>query len=176
MDSKRLTIAKAISAHLETEVAIANDYQHDLAGRVFRGRSFIAADESLPMVNILEALNPDRYPARAGGDDRVQAPEQHEGWVLLVQGWAKDDKVNPTDPAHLLMADVKKALAKILTGPHPMTGLGGHAAFNLGGLITGMEIEPGTVRPPEEVSGLAYFYVRVIVKFVEKVSDPYDLS
>jgi hypothetical protein len=176
MDSKRLAVLKALTTHLETEVAIANGYQYDLAGHVFRGRLYFAAEESVPQISIIEALNPDRDPRRAGHDDGVQPPQHNENWVLLVQGWDKDDKLNPTDPAHGLMADVKKALAKLVTGPNPMTGLGGHAAYRLGGLINGLELEPGTVRPPEEISSRAFFYIRVIVNLADKIADPYDVS
>ena len=99
-----------------------------------RGRNVLTDSDELPCLSVLEALNPDRFPRRAGTDDVRDAPLHREGWVLLVQGWAVDDKVNPSDPAYRLMADVKKALAKLMKGPNPMTGQGGHVNFLLGGL------------------------------------------
>lgn len=175
-DSKRLTTLKALSAHLEEEVSIANGYKHDLAGSVFRGRTFFDTDDQLPAVSILENPDPDRFPARAGGDD-YQAPVQLDRWTLLIQGWAEDDKQNPTDPAYELMADVKKALAKILKDAHPITGAGKHPSHMLGGLISGMTMEPGTVRPPmEQVSSFAFFFMRIVLKFVEDTNDPYSLD
>jgi hypothetical protein len=89
-----------------------------------------------------------------------------ERWSLLVQGWAADDDANPTDPAHLLMADVKKALATI--------NVEGHANYKLGRLVGKITLEPGTVRPPErEVSDKAFFWLHAIVELVENTLDPY---
>ena len=104
MDSKRLTILRRLTALLET-VTVSNGYQHDLDGRVFRGRSTISAEESLPLISIIESFNPDRDPNEAGGSHNRQ---QLDRWLILVQGWAEDDEDNPTDPAHNLLADVKK--------------------------------------------------------------------
>lgn len=175
IDDKRLAVLKALTTHLETEVSIANGYQHDLVGRVLRGRMLFTDHDSVPMVSLLEALNPDRFPRRAGNEDNISSPIHHEKWILLAQGWVADDKVNPTDPAYPLMADVKKAFAKLAQGPDHRN-LGQHPSYLLGGLITGIEIEPGTVRPPDENSSLAYFYMRLILKFSEDTRDPYLLT
>ena len=161
-DSKRLTVLKTISEHLLDTVKVANGYKHDLAD-VSRGRLFVSDTEALPALSILEDLDPDRAPKRAG----VEGPKQYEMWTLLFQGWVNDDRLNPTDPAYELMADVKKALALALNEESPL--------YLFGGLINGMEIEPGTVRPPNEISSRAFFWMRVILKFVEHVDDPYRL-
>ena len=47
-------------------------------------------------------------------------------------------------------------------------------SYLLGGLINGLDIEPGTVRPPDQNSAKAYFWMRVILKFTENVRDPFD--
>ena len=162
-DTKRLAIAKALTALLENEVAVSNGYQHDLAGKVHRGRVTFGIREALPRVALVETLNPDREPMRAGWQ-----PTQKDTLILLVQGHAEDDAENPTDPAHLLMGDVKKALAKIglTTSEHHM----------LGGLIAGFNMEPGIVRPQDEVSSMAYFYLRVRLEVVEYLADPFRLN
>jgi len=164
-DTKRLAILKALSTHLMTEVSVANGYQHDLAGLVYRGRTTFGDRDPLPRVMIVEALNPDREMDPAGRDRAVQK----DGWILLLLGHAQDDRDNPTDPAHLLLGDLKKALARIAT-PR------GTDAFMLGGLVAGIDIEPGTVRPPDELSGLAYCYLRVRLTVVEHLFDPYRLD
>jgi len=179
IDSKRLATLKALTVHFETEVSIANGYQHDLAGKVFRGRvRFNTQNDdrfSVPMLSILEDPNPDRFPQRAGGDTDYGL--QKDQWVLLVQGWSEDDKINPTDPAHALMADVKKALAKLVQDSHPVTGALQHPSYMLGGLISGMTMEPGTVRPPtEQASEDAFFWLRIALQFVEQPNDPYALD
>ena len=162
-DPKRLRVLKAISAVLQ-QVTVADGYQHDLslAGRVARGRLMFGDNSPTPMVAVNEPLNPDREAKRADARGTLAA----ERWSLLVQGWAADDDANPTDPAHLLMADVKKALATI--------NVEGHANYRLGGLVGKITLEPGTVRPPErEVSDKAFFWLHAIVELVENTLDPY---
>jgi hypothetical protein len=171
-ESKRLLVLKALSAHLESEISIANGYKHDLAGAVYRGRLFFDGFDALPCISILESPNPDRFPNRAGDQDNVRAV-QKDLWTLELQGWALDDKRHPTDPAYDLMADVKKALAKIVR-VDPNSGDGYYpAVYRLGNLIVDLKWEPGTVRPPEEHSSKAFFYMRVIVTITEDFHDPY---
>lgn len=170
-DSKRLACMKALTAHLEDEVSVANAYKHNLDGCVFRGRLFFGADDPLPMVSILESINPDRFPNQVGEEDGIEV-DQRDNWTIQIQGWTEDDKLNPTDNAYELMADVKKALA-LLVLEDPQQGIGLHPSYRLGGLIIGMHYEPGTVRPPDEQSSKAFFWMRVILKFVENVNDPY---
>jgi hypothetical protein len=175
-DSKRLATMKALTSHIMGEVSIAKGYKHNLANAVFRGRMFFDKDDPMPCVSVLEGMQPDVSPRRAGGDD-YEAPVQKDQWVLLVQGWVEDDKDNPTDPAYELMADVKKALAKIVKDAHPISGEGQHANYMLGGLISGMTMEPGVARPPtEQVSELAFFWLRITLQFVEDTNDPYAIN
>jgi hypothetical protein len=153
-DTKRLQILKALTTLLETTPGVA---------LVSRGRTTFGERDPLPRVTIVEALNPDREMQPAG--DR---PQQKDGWVLLLLGHAPDDRDNPTDPAHNLMGEVKKVLARIADRTS-----GGD--FMLGGRIVGVDIEPGTVRPPDELSMLAYFYLRVRLTVVERLFDPFSL-
>lgn len=164
-DTKRLTILKALTNLLAEDVATANGYDFDLAGRVWRGRVNFSASElaSGPQVSIIEALNPDRDMKEAGWQ-----PTNKDGWILLLQGIAPDDRDNPTDPAHQLMGAVKKALAGIAVPNHPR--------YMLGGLVAGFSMEPGTVRPPDEASAMAYFYLRVRLTVVEHLPDPFRLN
>lgn len=173
-DSRRLEVLKRLTAHLESEISVSNGYKHNLAGGVARGRMWFDTSDPLPMVSILESPNPDRFPNRAGEQDNTHV-SQRDNWTILVQGWSADDKQNPTDPSYELMADVKKALA-LLTHVSPDHGIPTHPNYLLGGLIADMQYEPGTVRPPDEQSSKAFFWMRVILKFVENVNDPYDLS
>lgn len=177
MDSKRLRTLKALTEHLRTEVTPANGYEHDLSGEgaVMRGRLYHDEDAPLPGVSILDNIDPDRAPRRTGWQDMAEADTSYEGWTLLVQGWVKDDKLNPTDPAFNLMADVRKALAKVLQDADAHAGRPtAHPNYLLGGLIEGMTMEPGIARPPMEgVSSRAFFWMRVTLKFVEDQNDPY---
>lgn len=165
-DSKRLTILKALTTHLQG-ITVAGGYQHDLATSVYRGRISFSEETPLPCINILEPLNPDREPRVTDG-----GLLQKEDWVLLIQGWVDDDEVNPTDPAHLLMADVKKRLSLLMVEPYRNP----NPSYMLGGKVAGVFIEPGTVRPPEENSARAYFYLRVVLQVTEHLDDPYRLD
>lgn len=176
-DSKRLTTLKKLSDFLAREVRVANDYKHNLDGQdqVARGRLIFGKGDPLPGVSILENIDPDRFPRAAGGD--YEHPLTKEKWTLLIQGWVEDDKLNPTDPAYELMADVRKALAKLVKRPAPMTAEVESEDYHLGGLIAGMTMEPGIARPPAEgISDKAFFWMRIVFDFVENPNDPYLLT
>lgn len=175
VDSKRLATLKALTAYLASEITPDNGYKHDLSveDAVIRGRLKTTESDPLPQVSILESPNPDRFPNRAGDPDNIEI-EQKDNWTLFVQGWVDDDKRNPTDPAYELMADVKKALAR-LVAMRPEFGTAVYPEnYLLGGLIYGLEFEPGTVRPPDQNSAKAFFWMHVILKFTENVNDPFD--
>ncbi len=173
-DSKRLTILKALTSFLQNEIKEENGYKNTVK-KVHRGRFYFSTDDKVPMISILEDIDPDRLPSFAGGTDRIRAPHQKTEWTLLVQGWAADDAENPTDPAHELMADTTKALAKLLKGPDQY-GQNEDPNFMLGGLITGISMEPGIARPPQDgLSNKAFFYKRVKLALVEDLNDPYKL-
>ena len=159
-DSKQLAILKAITTHL-AGMTIAGGYGYDLSGRVFRGRAVYGDEMPLPSVSILEAPRPDESP-RPYGPERARRVED---WVLLVQGWVQDDKVNPTDPAYDLKAWVEQRMAEIVAiddrNGRPLYP----SAYRLGGLIAEMSIGPGVVSPPRQnVSAKAFFYLPVVVK------------
>lgn len=171
----RLKVLMDLCEYLQTEIQKTNGYQHDLQG-AFRGRAFFTTkDDPVPMLSILENVDPDRYPPAAGRNG-YEHETYNEGWVLLIQGFAVDDKENPTDPAHYLMADVRKALAKIAYRGSPTEARPTGDLYMLGGLLTGFKMEPGVVRPPfEQVSETAFFWMRVTLKISEDPNDPYKL-
>lgn len=175
-DPKRLAMLKALTAYLLSEIKISNGYQHNLVD-VFRGRMFLDQTVKLPVLSVVDNPDPDRYPSSAGRRGYEHAT-QNEDYILLIQGWAKDDKTNPSDPAHYLMADVRKALAKIVRRGRPDEAYQPPAGvYLLGGLITDLVMEPGVVRPPtEQLSSEAFFYMRVSVGYTEDPNDPYNLS
>jgi hypothetical protein len=176
-DSKRLTMLKALTAHLETDITASTLNGYSLTGKVYRGVMNLDDRRGLPCLSILDNPDPDRYPRRVGGDT-YDSQLQRDDYILLIQGWVNDDIDNPTDPAHKLMADVKQSLAKIANDRnYDVTGIPNHPNYHLGNLIAGMTMEPGTVRPPmEQLSNKAFFWMRIVVKFVENPNDPYDLA
>ena len=76
----------------------------------------------------------------------------------------------PTDPAHLLLAEVKKVLAKErlkMDWDKPEQGI-----LGLGRNVIALYIEPGVVRPADELSSKAYFWLTLRLDIVEDLADP----
>jgi hypothetical protein len=162
----RLRILDNLTAALRAVNPTAG-YHHDLAEAVFRGRSMYGEGDPVPMVSILESPNNDDslLPSSGGASSVVR-------WNLLVQGFVDDDRHHPSDPAHFLMADVKRALQaerKRGGGPRPPDIL------SMGPRITELLISPGVVRPADEhVSDKANFWLPVTIVFAENMDDPYQ--
>lgn len=155
-DSKRLTILKRLCAHLEG-IDGGYPYEHNLKGRVFRGRPAYGAGDPVPLVSVLEGKAAD-YGQFA---DEAQTVRK-DSWLLLVQGWVKDDTLNPTDPVYSLLADVELRLSDIIATERGVPKFSG--IYHLGGLISGLTIAAPVVRPPEDgVSSKAFFYLPVLV-------------
>lgn len=173
-DPKRLQVKIKLTEWLQG-ITAANGYQHDLSTisgvtRVFRGRDKFGEGDPLPCAAIIEPLNPDRDIDDAGSGRIV-----NEQLILMIQGWATPDvsATHPTDPADRLLADLKKRMGQLIGNDLPP-----HEAqtyHNLHGLVTHVRVEPGTVRPPDQFSSLAYCYFRVALGFVEKIDDPYGV-
>lgn len=159
----RIRILDVLAADIAS-IRVANGYMNDLnANCVFWGRSVFGDKGPVPMVSILEVPIP--------LDQIVPPPDSSYSsgtWELLIQGFVKDDKHKPTRPAHRLMADVKKklALTKRRNRDFDLFGMGKH--------ITDMRIGAGVVRPPDEVSAKAYFWLNLSLDIVEDLADPFE--
>lgn len=166
-DHIKLQVLKGLTAHLEG-ITLANGYQHDLKGKVFRGRAVLGANEQVPMLNILEAP----YPL-----DGIFADEQKtrrlDTSVLLVQGWAEDDARNPTDPVYPLLADVQRRLSDIVSLDEGSNRPRWPGVYMLKGLISDMDIGQDAVRPAQEgVSAKAFFYMPIRITLPVNLIDP----
>lgn len=165
-DTKRLLLLKAICNYLLTEVTTANGYNYTLQS-VRRGKKNFGKELKLPAIAVLENFNPDRLPDSVGGSD-IGAKHKYEQ-VYLLNGWVDDSTPAPGDEegdaAHRLMGDVKKAFGKLKV-PRQQYGF-------FDGLANTLVLEPGVVRPPDEQSEKAYFWMRIRLEIVEKVGDPY---
>lgn len=161
-DPFRLRVLKALTAALE-EITPINGYQHDLTGAVFRGRDTFGEKDPIPMISILEAI-----------EEKAQLPSPESStvakgpWELLIQGFVGDSYEHPSDPAHLLMAEVKQRLIQERERERQ------YNIFGMDGAIAELRISQGVVRPPDEVSGKAYFWLRITLIMVENVADPYS--
>ena len=168
-DPLRLRILKKLSEVI-AEVNPDNDpiYTQDLKNSVFRGRVIFGENDPLPMVSILEVPLPiDQVVAPTG------SPASSGAWELIIQGFSCDDHENPTDPAHHLMAQVKRRLVqerkKAQCIMSPEKGI-----FGMGNHVTDLQISPGVVRPPDELSAKAYFWLAITLKLVEDLDNPYE--
>ncbi len=165
-ESKQLDILKALTAHLEGAVTVDGE---PLTKRVYRGRLTFGSEMPLPSISILEAPRPeDGFTA---DEEQVQ---RSEDWVLLIQGWVRDDDRNPTDPAYNLKATIEQRLS-LLVATNPSTGQPVDPdAFMLGGRVTKIVIAPGLVRPPDaQVSAKAFFYLPLIIGLAVDIRSPF---
>jgi hypothetical protein len=173
----RLRALYAITDTLKT-ITPSNDYVHDMAdfiaedeasmSRVFRGKAWYGADTVLPMISVLEMPN--------GADELVGWQGGGEyNWPLLVQGFVNDDHEHPTDPAYRLMAETRLVLIRAATQrlvgrantPNP---------FGMGegkNRIVKADVSHGIVRPADDISAKAYFWVILGLRTVESAEDPY---
>lgn len=164
-DPFRLRVMKALTAALDGINPTAG-YQHDLTGKVFRGRSVFGNSDPLPMVSILEAIDPQTETGLAPTDG-----VQKEKWDLLIQGFVEDDDQNPTDPAYYLLADVKQCLSSVRSMRDPATQA--RNILGMGNRIAGLRFSQGVVRPADEVSDKAYFWLKLEIEAVEDHTAPF---
>lgn len=166
-DSKRLTILKTLSSMLQ-EITEENGYENTVAS-VVRGQVNISAAEvSLPFISLLEPVDQNQIGEYKFGGDYI---ELNNKWTLFIKGWAKDDLLNPTDPAHSLLADVKKRLSTIMLEGHE-----DYCLLKSQKLITKIEVGSGVVSPTESKNDKAFFLLRVDISLSEDLVDPYRLT
>lgn len=161
----RLEIKMRLTEALK-QITTANGYVTEVGDSVFRGRAVYGDKDPLPMISILEVPIPvDLPPAPAGSTYSTGA------WELMIQGFAVDERDNPTDPADRMLADTKKRLAierkKGAGRRAPADGI-----LGLGNHITNIQIGPGVVRPPDELSAKAYFWLTIQLELAEDLEDP----
>lgn len=159
----RLRVLRALTALIE-RVNPDNGFHHDLRGNVYRGRLRFSEEDPQTMVSILEAPIPQEGIPAPGSN-----PNAYSVWELLVQGWTEDDRTNPSDPAHFLMAEVKQVLAQAKVDD---IGYGSNI-LGMGGRITEIGIGQGTVRPPDDPSTEAFFWLTVNLRIGEALDRPY---
>lgn len=142
----------------------------DLREQVYRGRLSFGDDVDPPFIALLEA--PRQIDPNGGGEASLM---QNENWTLLIQGFAPDDVIHPTDPAYLLLAWVQMRLARI-TVEKSTGGRGGEYPneWRLGGLVADIKYQIPIVRPgKDDVSGTAYFYLPISVGMVTDLQQPF---
>lgn len=166
----RLHVLQRLATLLEGVTAPdQNGAPYNLVGKVYRGRTEFGDETALPAISILEAPSPD-IGKFAGSNQAL-----NENWLLLIQGWAVNDPLNPCDPAYWLAAAVQQRLALVNAeradgSSRPLD----KDWYLLGGLLTKCEVGPSVVRPLEaKTSSRAFFYQPIRVGLAQLVIAPY---
>lgn len=160
---KRLLALEALTERLKT-ITLSNGYGHDLSESVFRGVPVFSDGDPVPMVSILEWVDFNEVPQFLREVNKYKHTLD-----LMVQGWTEADDCHWTDTVYPLLADVQKCLSSV-------NNMDDKENYMLGRLITRLDLSPGMVRPPDQLSALPCFYLRVRIEVAEKLSDPYDLT
>jgi len=158
----RLRVLQGLTKCIEA-IRVDQGYSSNLTGAVFRGRITFGDKDPLPMVSILEPP----IPNDAADSPRGSSTNTFD-WLMVIQGFVEDDSKNPTDPAQFLLADVRMALAK-----ERQKGLRDNNIFGMKGQVDDIVIGIGVVRPSDEISAKAYFWLNLTVKIVEDMAAPY---
>lgn len=162
-DSKRLQILKALTAQLQT-ITVANGFTTDIGNRVYRGRPDFGSETDKPFIGIFE-IRPEGSPLYADTD------VEKDNWSLGIQGVVEAGSEHPTDPAHNLLADIKRALSIVVRRHTPIDP---NPYENFGGLITGLEIDGGVTYVTAEDQSAAVCVCKVDIGLVEELGDIYS--
>lgn len=150
-DSKEKRISDAFQARL-SQILIANNFETDAGANVFRGLLDFTHDDPIPALSIIEQ------------DIEVIEGEENPSSLLtlpiVVMGWAKADRDNPSDAAHQLIADIKK-------------GLFLQNERTIGDDAQDLEYRGRTIFQREPGSKTIFVTVSCRVRFVEIYGDPF---
>lgn len=174
-DPFRLRVLKALCETIKT-VTPANGNRNDLSDytdqsgtlrpRVFRGRDRFGSSDRLPLVTVLEHPRPlEQISSPVGNADTTGE------WELVIQGFCEDDPENPTDPAHVLAAEVVQVLGNARKAGRRgnLLGLGSRQPC-----VMDLRVGPPVVRPADDViSSTAFFYLTVTLQLAEDLSAPF---
>lgn len=158
----RIVVLTKITEGLKA-ITPANGYEHDLSAAVFRGRAVYGTNDPLPMLSIIEDPR-----ERRNDQASVGSTASNGEWKLVIQGFVVDDFENPTDPAYLLEAEVRKALSDISDERNNLLGLGSKKPC-----VNALEIGDPIVRPADEFSEKAYFWIPLTVRLTEDLKNPF---
>ena len=149
-------------------------YPLDLRKKVFLGRLTVSTDEAEDALSILE--NPRPLDGQEVGYDRLLRQGE---WILLLQGWPRDNIKNPSAPAYKLAALAEQRIARIVQldsrgdPVYPddyLLGLDSEGDREIVSLSVGQTV----VRPPQDTnSRLAMFFVPLVVRLATDPSKPF---
>lgn len=169
MKPVRLFLQEAVTDAL-ADITKANGYETDLLPTsIFRGRTKFGQDDTLPAIAMFEPpVNDDiPQPEQRGS---MAGTKRITNYSLIVQGFVKDGVPHPTDPAYVLSADVVKAFAKARS--RKAADGRGADPFGCGSFVSDVTILPVIVRPSDDISATAYFWMSIVFKILEDTANP----
>lgn len=171
-DSIQLGLLKLLTTHIEG-ITPLNGYDFDLTGGVFRNRLLFGDDVPDTMVSVVEHLQGD-ITTDVAGEENI---ERAETWILLVQGIAKNDLLNPLDNLYNLKASVEHRLARLIKRNNygdPEFPSEYYLGVKDWQVITGITIGPGIVSPARQgISEKAFFYLPLGIGLALDISSPF---
>lgn len=140
-------IAVAIADRIAS-ITLVNGYATPIGTRVYRGKRRL--DESaIPCAVIFE------------GDDAPADEQRSKAKIeahFIIEGFTQCDPDNPNDAAHLVIADLKKAV------------FGGDLSF--GGKVRDVRYLGRTIQPREDGMSTVAASVEITVTYVENLASP----
>lgn len=165
--ARRISLITPFREDLRPE-DIPDDPIGRMVARVNRGRRYYDEADPLPLVAILE--EPFSFEQDLAPSTGLVRPEPYE---LILQGFVRDDSEHPTDPAHVLLADVKRRLVA-LKMDEERTGVRIFRIGNQDNSVVSLAFDGGVVRPADEVSAVAHFWLRVSLEVSEDYEQPHS--
>lgn len=181
-DPKRLRIINKLRALLEginptqdfKVDGVAIPYPIDMRGNLFVGRLTVSTEEAENAMSILE--NPRPLDGSEVGWDKLL---RMGDWILLLQGWPRDDIHNPTAPAYKMAALAEERLSRIVKvdksgdpmyPEHYLLGTDSEGDPEIERLSIGQSV----VRPSQDANTrLAMFYIPLTVRLATDPSNPF---
>lgn len=159
---KQLRVMRKLAALLEA----TSGYE---GVKCWLGKSIVTSRDVEDTLSILEAPRP--IIGAPAGENGVK---RNETWTLLVQGWPKDNPLEPSAPAYWMKAAVEQQLSLVIA-ELPNGVQRKDTVYMLGGDISALTIGQGVVRPPSEdaASRLAMFYLPLIIEINVDVRNPH---
>lgn len=142
-----VTIANEITARLAA-ISIANGYNTEIGARVYRGKRRLVEDD-VPGCVLIE------------GDDIPQGDALRSVSIeqrYIIEAHAQCDVNNPNDMAHLLIADMKKAIFSV----DP----------SFGRMVKRIAYKGRTISPREDGTAIVAAGIEIAVWFVEDLTSP----
>lgn len=149
--SKASDVALALTAVLQT-ITTVNGFNTNIGLRVFRGRGAFEPDE-MPLTILVEA------------EDRVEDQKRSQVKIAqryIAEGHDNCDPLNPNDKAHLMLADLKRAVFAYSETIDPLGN----------GLIKSIKYIGRTIAPRPDGQAFVSASIEFECVFVEDLKNP----